>query len=262
MRRLDRKIALVTGGVGGIGRAIAQRLTTDGATVVITDVQGDQGLALAEEYGFVFLEQDVCDEARWGEVIGKVEERFGRLNVLVNNAGSLGPADSVNPENTTLVSWRRVFSVNVESVFPDCRAAIAALRRTGEGSLVNVCSIAALAASPNSTAYGSSKAAVRQLTKSVAQYCAQQKLSIRCNSVHPGPVLTPLWIKQAQENANLRRVSVESIIEQARQSIPVGEFINSEDIAAAVSFLISGEARDITGTEMIVDSGLMHCGSY
>ena len=151
--------------------------------------------------------------------------------------------------------------MNVESVFLGCRTAIAAMRRTGGGSIINMSSVAGLAASPYATAYGASKAAIGQLTKSVARYCADQKLNVRCNSVHPGPVLTPLWMKYAQDSAPRRGVSVEVIIDEGREGIPMGDFIAPEDVAAAVSFLASNEASQITGMEMIVDGGMIHCGT-
>jgi 3(or 17)beta-hydroxysteroid dehydrogenase len=185
MQRLAQKVALVTGGASGLGKAIALRLASDGTRVVITDVDRSAGTATAAAGGFTFLEQDVRDEQRWTQVVTQIEERLGRLNILVNNAGILGPMTAVSPEDTPLDLWRRIFAVNVEGVFLGCRAAIPAMRRAGEGSIINISSIAGLRASPYATAYGASKAAVRHLTKSIAQHCAEQKLNIRCNSVHP-----------------------------------------------------------------------------
>jgi 3(or 17)beta-hydroxysteroid dehydrogenase len=262
MGRLDKKIALVTGGAAGLGKAIAQRLVAEGATVVISDVQHDLGRATAKECGCTFLEQDVCDEARWTEVVREVEKRFGQLNILVNNAGILGPMDAINPENTPLAMWRKIFAVNVEGVFLGCRAAIAAMRRAGGGSIINMSSVAGLLATPYATAYGASKATVRQLTKSVAQHCAEHKLNIRCNSVHPGTVRTALWDKYAQETAAARGVPVETIIAESRAEIPMGDFTLPEDVAAAVAFLASEDARHITGTKLIVDGGFVHCDTY
>ena len=260
--RLRDEVALITGGAMGLGKAIAQRLAAEGAKVVISDAQTEAGQASARECGFTFIHQDVCNEASWVEVIGEVEQRFGRLNILVNNAGIVGPMSAVNPENTTIDAWRRIFSVNVEGVFLGCRAAIPAMRRAGGGWIVNMSSVAALVATPNATAYGASKAAVRQLTKSVAQHCAEQRLRIRCNSVHPGDVLTPLWMKHAAERAQATGVSVAAIIEEARVNTPVGELVTAEDIAAAVAFLVSPDAHLVTGIEMIVDGGYINCDSF
>ena len=262
MNRLSRKTALVTGGASGLGRAIAERLASEGANVIFTDIRLDLGKAVAAESGLLFLEQDVCDERRWPQVISEVEARYGRLDVLVNNAGILGAHDAASPENTTLSNWRRVFSVNVESVFLGCRAAIPAMRKTGSGSIINISSIAGLLATPYNTAYGASKATVRQLTKSVAQHCAEERLAIRCNSVHPGNVLTPLWRDLAEQIAKKGALSVEEIIAQGKAEAPMGDFVFPEDVAAAVAFLASDESRYMTGAEMIIDGGIMHCDTY
>jgi len=260
--RLDSKVALVTGGASGLGKAIAERFAAEGARVVITDLQRDLGEAIAARGGLTFLEQDVCDEARWSSVIEDVEKRLGPLNILVNNAGVLGPMDAISPENTRFADWKRIFAVNVDSVFLGCRAAIPAMRRAKGGSIINISSVAGLLATPYATAYGASKATVRHLTKSVAQHCAVEKLNIRCNSVHPGDVLTPLWLKQAEEAARVRDVPTEQIIEEGRAVSPMGEYTTVEDIAAGVAFLASDEARHITGTELIIDGGIVNCDTF
>jgi NAD(P)-dependent dehydrogenase (short-subunit alcohol dehydrogenase family) len=262
MKRLAHKVAVVTGGASGLGKAIAERLVSEGASVVITDIQFDLGQEIALRYGFTFLEQDTCDEMRWPEVVREVEERYGRLNILVNNAGIVGPMDAATPENTRLADWKKIFAVNLEGVFLGCRAAIPAMRRAGGGSIINLSSVAGVSATPNATAYGASKAAVRQLTKSVAQYCAQEKLSIRCNSVHPGKIRTPLLNKTLEERAHIRRVPFETVVAEAKDSIPLGDFTLPEDIAAVVSFLASDDSRHMTGTKLIVDGGLINCNTY
>jgi NAD(P)-dependent dehydrogenase (short-subunit alcohol dehydrogenase family) len=262
MGRLDGRTALVTGGAMGLGRAIAARLASDGATVVIGDVQRDAGEATASELGAHYLEQDVTDEARWDEVVADLERRFGQLDVLVNNAGILGPKLEITPENTPLADWRKVFAVNVEGVFLGCRAGIRAMRRGRGGSIVNLSSVAGLLATPYATAYGASKATVRQLTKSVAQHCLEEQLNVRCNSVHPGNVLTPLWERAAEEDADRRGITAQQVLDEAAASIPMGEWTRAEDIANAVSFLVSDEARHITGMEMIVDGGLINCDTF
>lgn len=261
MRQLNQKVALVTGGASGLGKAIAERLASEGATVVISDNQWDLGRATALEGGFTFLEQDVCDETQWTQIVAEVEKRFGRLNILVNNAGILGPTDAVSPENTSLVSWRKIFAVNVEGVFLGCRAAIPAMRRAGNGAIVNLSSMADRVATPNATAYGASKAAVRQLTQSVAQHCTEQKLNIRCNSVHPGMVRTPLLNKAMKEIAQTRGVSFDRLVADWKGTVPLGDFTLPEDVAAAVAFLASDDARHITGSSLIVDGGLVHCNT-
>jgi 3(or 17)beta-hydroxysteroid dehydrogenase len=262
MRRLEDRVALVTGGASGLGKAIAQRLAEEGARVVITDLQSDLGRETASNQGFVFLEHNVCEEGQWAHVVQGIEKDFGRLEILVNNAGILGPMDAVSPENTRFADWKRIFDVNVNGVFLGCRAVIPAMRRAGRGSIVNISSIAGLLATPYATAYGASKAAVRQLTKSVAQHCAEQKLNIRCNSVHPGNVLTPLWMRQAEENARIRGLTVDEIVEESRALSPLGSLTSPEDIAAAVAFLVSDDARHITGEKLIVDGGFTQCDTY
>ena len=133
---LTDKIAVVTGGASGLGRAIAQRLAMHGATVVITDLEQELGQATAAECDLGFIPQDVRDQGRWPEVIDEVEKRHGPLEILVNNAGVLGPVDAVSPEDTRLADWKEIFSVNVEGVFLGCRAALPAMRRAGSGSIV------------------------------------------------------------------------------------------------------------------------------
>lgn len=262
MSRLTGKIALVTGGAMGLGKAIAQRLTADGAHVVVSDVQTELGRTTAVEGGFTFIEQDVINEARWNEVVQEIEQRFGKLDILVNNAGILGPMDAIDPENTPFPTWKKLFSVNVDSVFLGCRAGIGAMRRAGGGSIVNMSSVAGLLATPYATAYGASKATVRQFTKSVAQHCAEKKLNIRCNSVHPGNVRTPLWDAQAEERARIQGVPVEEIYRAGAALIPMGDFTLPADIAAAVAFLASDDARHVTGEQLIVDGGVINCDTF
>lgn len=262
MEKLKSKVALVTGGASGLGKAIAQRFASDGACVVITDIQPEVGNATASECGFTFLQHDVCNETQWDHVIRAIEERFGRLDILVNNAGIIGPMDAINPENTRLADWRKIFAVNVEGVFLGCRTAIPAMRRAGSGSIVNISSVAGLLATPYATAYGASKATVRQLTKSVAQHCTQERLNIRCNSVHPGDVRTPTWDKHAEEAAKASGVSIKETLAEVTAVCPMGDFTLPEDVAAAVAFLASQDARHVTGAELIVDGGIVNCDTY
>jgi 3(or 17)beta-hydroxysteroid dehydrogenase len=261
MRKLDPLVALVTGGASGLGKAIARRLASDGAVVIITDVQCALGAESARACGFTFLEQDVCNETRWTEIVGEIEERFGQLNILVNNAGVLG-ATETTPETATLLDWRRIFAVNVEGVFLGCRAAIPAMRRAGGGAIVNLSSMADLLALPRNMAYGASKAAVRHLTRSVAQHCAEQKLDVRCNSVHPGMARTSMTEPSMENTARRREVGLDEVLAEARSMIPLGDFALPDDIAGAVAFLVSNDARHITGTSLRVDGGIVGCNTF
>jgi 3(or 17)beta-hydroxysteroid dehydrogenase len=262
MGRVKDRVALVTGGASGLGLVIAKRLAADGARVVITDFLADVGHAAAAEFGMTFIEQNVCDEARWPQVIQEAEERCGSVSILVNNAGILGRTDLSNPETTELEDWKKIFAVNVDGVLLGCRAAIVAMRKAGGGAIINMASITGLRASPHATAYGASKAAMRQLTKSVAQYCAEKKLKIRCNSVHPGIVRTALWEKYAEGIARARGITIEEFVEETIARIPLGDFTMPSDVAAAVSFLASDEARHITGAKLLVDGGIVNCETY
>jgi len=256
MLRLNNKVALVTGGASGLGKAIATRLAAEGAKVFITDTQAELGRETASEGGFHFLEQDVADEERWTEIVQKVEQEGGRLDILVNNAGILGPAVT-DPEHTSLSDWKKVISVNLDGVFLGCRAAIPAMRKAGGGAIVNISSMTSEMPTSTIPAYGASKAAVRHFTKSVAEYCARQKLNIRCNSVHPGFVQTPALAKGQVEIAKKAGLSVEAVSAAAMGRIPLGDYTRGEDIAAAVAFLASEDARHVTGAKLLVDGGVV-----
>jgi len=256
MTRVKDKVAIVTGGASGLGEAIVRSLVSEGAKVTITDIQEGPGQVLADELHCDYLEQNVTDENRWGEVIRYIEEKYGALNILVNNAGIEGPFDISNPENTQLSDWKKIHNVNVEGVFLGCRTSIPALRRAGGGSIVNLSSIAALAATPDFTAYGASKAAVRHLTKSVALHCARNGSKIRCNSIHPGTVVTPMYHRIIEVNAKKRGIPTDQCLEELKSQLPQGEFQEPEDIANAVLFLASDEARHITGIKLVVDGGI------
>lgn len=238
-----------------MGAAIARRLVSEGAQVIVTDIQSGVGQRLAEELDCAFMNQDVTDEGQWDTVIRDVEARYGALHVLINNAGMEGPFDTANPENTRLSDWQAIHRVNVEGVLLGCRAAIPALRRSGGGVIINLSSTAALAATPDFTAYGASKAAVLHLTKSVALHCARNGSKIRCNSVHPGIVLTPMLERISEEVAKRRGISAEQVLNDFKSAIPQGEFQEPEDVANAVLFLASNEAKHITGLAMVVDGG-------
>ena len=263
MSGLTGKVALVTGGASGIGRAIAERLASDGAQVLISDLQTALGQSVAAAQHFEFFSHDVVNENQWLELIRRITAAYGGLHILVNNAGILSPpSELANPETSTLSDWRRIFAVNVEGVFLGCKAAIPAMHAGGGGSIINISSVAALLATPFATAYGASKASVRHLTKSVAQHCAQHRLNIRCNSVHPGIVRTAALDKAFAEAASQRGVPFEVILTERKAAVPVGEFAQLQEIAAAVAFLASDESRHMTGAQLVIDGGLVACDTY
>ncbi len=243
MRRVDGKVAIVTGAARGLGRADAEALAREGATVVLTDLDADAGAATATEIArrhpskAIFLRQDVRDEEGWRQVIEATLARFGRLDVLVNNAGIAKAGD---PETTTLEDFRLHAAVMSEGVFLGCKHAIGAMKRSGGGSIVNVSSTSALVGYAKVIAYSAAKGAVRAMTRSVAVYCQRQGYGIRCNSIHPGPVDTSL----------LSGVRGDGPGDQSRATAASGR---PEDVANLVLFLASDESRHINGAELVID---------
>jgi NAD(P)-dependent dehydrogenase (short-subunit alcohol dehydrogenase family) len=198
MMRLKGRIALVTGAARGIGEAVARRLAEEGAHVVLTDIRDGAGEAVAASIGdtATYIHLDVRLEADWEQGMEQVLTRFGRLDGLVNNAGITGFEEGMipqDPEHAALDHWRAVHATNLDGVFLGCKHAIRAMRTRAEGAIVNVASRSGLVGVPAAAAYASSKAAVRNHTKTVALYCASQGLQIRCNAVFPAAILTPMW---------------------------------------------------------------------
>jgi NAD(P)-dependent dehydrogenase (short-subunit alcohol dehydrogenase family) len=261
MRGLEGKVVVITGGASGLGRSMAKRLLEEGSRVVITDVQEHLGRQAAADIGAVFVEQDVTDEAGWETVLSGVIDRYGALHALVNNAGITNPPGS-DVEHTRVADWRRIFAVNVEGAFLGCQSALRRIGDSGGGSIVNISSIAGLLAMPFGVAYGASKAALRHLTKSVAQYSLEQRLAVRCNSVHPGLVRTPPWEEWAVRTSEERGISVDEAFAEVATAVPMGEFTTKEDVAATVAFLVSDDARHITGENIAVDGGLVHADTF
>ena len=257
MNRLADKVALITGGAAGLGREIVKCFLKEGARVIVTDINTKLGSQLAESTGCEFICQDVTNEDEWLVIIKIIESRYGKLDILINNAGIEGPMSKAtsSPETTSLQDWKRVQSVNVEGVFIGCRAAIPAMRRSGGGSIINISSIAALLPTPEHVAYGVSKAAVRHLTMSIAMHCATDGSKIRCNSIHPGTILTPMLERVIIEKSQERGIPDKQMLTELKAEIPQGEFQLPEDIAAAALFLASDESKHITGLKMVVDGG-------
>ncbi len=246
MGRVAGKVALVTGGASGMGKADAQLLAAEGAIVVVADLNAQAGEAVAGAIGdnAVFMRLDVADEDNWKTVIADIVEQFGRLDILVNNAGIIALGSVVD---TTLESWRLVNSVNSDGVFLGCKHAIPAMAASGGGSIVNMSSVAAIHGQSFVAAYTASKGAVRALTKSIAMYCKEQKNGIRCNSIHPDGVKTPMVVKVAKGKET---ASQEEIDEVGKY----GNMCEPEDIANLVLYLASDESRFVNGAEMLIDN--------
>jgi len=251
MQRLTQKTCVVTGAASGIGRAIAERFRAEGASVIVTDIDAAAGAATAARIGCRFERLDVREEADWLHLAALVPT----ADVVVNNAGVTGfehgpvPHD---PEHASLADWREVHRVNLDGTFLGCRYAIGAMKARGQGSIINISSRSGLVGIPLAAAYASSKAAVRNHTKSVALYCAQQGWQIRCNSIHPAAILTPIW--EPMLGAGLDR-------EQRMQALvadtPLKRFGQPEEVAAVAVMLASDEATYVTGTEINIDGGLL-----
>lgn len=265
MGALTGRVAFVTGAGSGIGRASAIALAAEGAIVFVTDIDapgGRETVAMIEKAGgqATFRGQDVTEEARWAELVQRVMDLYGRLDVLVNNAG-IGTSGAIT--DVTLDQWNHQMAVNVTSCFLGIKHALPAMRtprpdgRIG-GSIINISSVAGLGGSAGMAAYCASKGAVRLMTKAVAMECAAARDGIRCNSVHPGIIDTPIWQKldtsgalQAAVDPGANALDVNLIGAGA----PVGHPGQPEDIAAGVVFLASDASRYMTGAELVIDGG-------
>ncbi|MHA1569598.1 MAG: SDR family oxidoreductase [Alphaproteobacteria bacterium] len=249
MGRIEGKAVMVTGAASGIGRATADLLAAEGAKVALADIAIETGRAAAAEIGGEahFVGLDVRDEGQWQAAIDNVRDRYGRLDVLVNNAGIF---PSGNIEDTTLEDWRAAHAVNAEGVFLGCKYAVAAMKETDGGSIVNISSIAALVGTPNFAAYSASKGAVRSLTKCVALHCAKRGYAIRCNSIHPSFIDTPMVAGVVAGHAAPDRFR--AAIDRAN---PMGRIGRPEDVAQMVLYLATDESAFVNGAEMVVDGG-------
>lgn len=255
--RLHGKIALVTGAARGIGAAIVRAFVAEDATVWITDIDGEAGAALANEMGgnTRCLLLDVGDEAQWESVMAAMLARDGRLDVLVNNAGITGFEDGGgphDPEHASLAEWHRVHRVNLDGTFLGCRHAVRAMRAQGTGAIINMSSRSGLVGIPGAAAYASSKAAIRNHTKSVALWCAQQGMQVRCNSIHPAAILTGIWEPMLGDGPDR-----EERMAALTSDTPLKRFGLPEEVAAMTVFLASDEATYVTGSEFDIDGGLL-----
>ncbi len=263
MGQVEGKVAVVTGGAAGIGAASARLLAQEGAAVAITDLDRVRGAGVAaaiEAAGgrALFLEQDVTDEARWPQVIGSIEKRFGRLDIMVANAG-IAIMGSIF--EMSLADWRRQQAVNLDGVFLSIKYAVPAMRRAGHGgSVIIMSSVAGLRGSPGLAGYGATKGGVRLLAKSVALECAAAADNIRVNSVHPGIIDTDIWGKMPGPADAARRNAPPDPHALAAAVTPLGRAGEAEDIARGVLYLASDASRYVTGSELVIDGGIMGGG--
>ena len=252
--RLTGKVALVSGAGSGLGAEITRAFHREGARVVVTDVDEVRGKAHAASIDSAWHYLDVRDESNWAEVMQAVAGQFGRVDVVVNNAGVIhmgGPEAAQDPENLSLENWRAVHAINLEGTFLGCKYAIKTMRESGHGSIINIASRAALVGVPGATAYGSSKAAICNHTKSVALYCAEQGLDIRCNAILPGSVITPLW-DPALGNDATREAREKAVA----SGIPMRRFGQPGEISPVAVMLASNESSYITGAQFVIDGGV------
>ena len=247
MKRCRGKIAVVTGGIAGIGAACSELLASEGAIVLATDVRDEAGVAYAAAGpdNLFFRCHDVCTEESWQEIIDFCLEQWGRLDILVNNAGIRQLEGGQTPETISLTEWRGVNRVNTEGVVLGCKYAIRAMRQSGGGSIINMSSVGALHESPVAYPYGASKATVLHISKTVAAYCAKSGYGIRCNSVLPGLIATEMY-----------QSLPENIRAQSLRGVPVGVTGTPEDVAQAVLYLASDDSRYVTGAQLTVDGGI------
>jgi len=252
MNRVQGKVAIITGGAKGIGREAALLLAQEGAKIVVTDLDEKHGQAVVEEIRktdreAIFLHQDVTDEESWVRVIAETKKTFGGLNVVVNNAGIGFPGTA---EDTTFAAWKRMISVNLDSVFLGTKHAILGMKDGTAGSIINISSIEGIIADPDLAAYNAAKGGVRIFSKSAALHCAKSGYKIRVNSVHPGYIWTPMVSDYLDTfpDGKERRAAIDKLH-------PIGHMGGPEDIAAGILYLASDESKFVTGSELVIDGG-------
>ncbi|MDJ0978753.1 MAG: SDR family oxidoreductase [Erythrobacter sp.] len=255
-KRCEGKLALVTGAAQGLGRAHCIRLAQEGARVLATDINGEGAAETAQLVnaqigdGTAFaIAHDVTSPDQWEAAVEAARDHLGGLNVLVNNAG-IGVGGNI--ETCTFEDWQRCFDINVNSIFHGCQKALPLMREHAPGSIVNISSIAGLIASDTMPAYNASKASVWMLSKSIALHCAKMNMQIRCNSVHPTFVDTPILDGTARQH-NLDK---DVLMDKLARQIPLKFVGEPNDIANAVVYLASDESRFMTGAEIKLDGGI------
>ncbi len=253
--RLEGRIALVTGGASGVGRATAQRLAAEGARVAISDLNEEGGRAVAAELGAetLFVRQDVAAADGWPATLAAVQSLLGPLDILVNNAGIL-IAGTI--ETLTLAQWQTLQRVNADSVFLGTQAGVAAMKSRG-GAIINIASVASWLPIDTYLGYGASKAAVAAVTRAAALHCRKSGYPVRVNSVHPDGVWTPMM--EASTRAVAPGIKAEHVLYNARRN-PKGRACLPAEVAAVVAFLASDDAQAVHGAELRVDNGILGMG--
>lgn len=254
--RLTHKIILITGAARGIGKAIAELFHKEGGYVILSDIRDDEGEQVARSLGdrAEYRRLDVRMEEDWIAASDDISQQFGRLDVLVNNAGITGFLEAPGPfdaENADLATWDEVHLVNSTGVMLGCKYAIKLMKAQG-GSIVNISSRSGVVGIPGAVAYASSKAAVRNHSKSVALYCAEKGYKIRCNSIHPAAIMTPMWDTMLGDGPQR-----EAIIKDVEFGIPLGHFGEPMDVAYGALYLACHESKYVTGIELTIDGGIL-----
>ena len=255
--RLKGKVALITGGASGLGANAAALMAQEGASVVVADIAAERGKAVADKLGSAghFVKLDVTSEDNWKTAIQETVDKFGALHVLLNSAG-IGLSKTI--EEIKLEEWRKVHAIDLDGVFMGCKHGVAEIKKhTGKqtggrlgGSIINISSISGIIAGANMAAYNSAKAGVRLLSKSVALHCAKSGYNIRCNSVHPTFIDTPILDKYRDRFGN------EVMQQKLGRQVPIGRLGRPEEVGWALVFLASDESSFMTGSEVIIDGGI------
>ena len=251
MGRLEGKTALVTGAASGIGLQTSIRLAEEGARVMMTDINLEEGRQQAEKPGAnaTFLKLDITEEEEWISVLDETVKRFDRLDILVNSAGMVLIADV---EQITLEDWRKVHAVNLDGTFLGCKHGVRVMKEFGSGSIINLSSVSGMIGGFNLAAYNSSKGAVRMLTKSVALHCARAGYGIRCNSIHPTFIETPMLESMIRDSPDPEKAR-QTLVRQ----VPLRRIGKPDDVANMIVYLASDESTFVTGTEMVIDGGVI-----
>jgi 3(or 17)beta-hydroxysteroid dehydrogenase len=256
LNRIDKKVAMVTGGGSGIGRSTSVAFAAAGGKLAVTDIDlsaAEETVAMITKVGgeAIAIQQDVTDVDRWDLVIAQITKNYGGLHILVNNAGVSG-AGLPPLEEATMESWRAVMDINLDSVFMGCQKAVLQMREEG-GSIINLSSVFGLVGGAGA-AYNASKGAVRLLSKSVAVHCGNMGYNIRCNSVHPGFIWTPL-VKNLVPFMEEGNLTEDGLKEMLIERHPIGRLGEPEEVAKAILFLASDDSSFITGSELVIDGG-------